>query len=133
MNWLLDTNACIRYLNGRAPGLKRRIDATNPSDILVCSVVKAEMYFGAHRSNNPNGALDNQRRFLSRFASLIFDDLAAEVYGRIRSTLATAGTPIGPNDLLIAAIAMANSVTLVTHNTGEFGRVTGLQLEDWEP
>jgi tRNA(fMet)-specific endonuclease VapC len=50
----------------------------------------------------------------------------------IRAQLALAGTPIGPNDLLIAAIALANGSTLVTHNTGEFGRVNGLRIEDWE-
>src|SRR6266404_6233959 len=101
MNWLLDTNACIRYLNGRAPKLKQRIDAATPSDIVVCSVVKAELFFGACRSTDPTRALNNQHRFLSKFLSLTFDDAAAEIYGPIRAALQTAGTPIGPNDLLI--------------------------------
>jgi tRNA(fMet)-specific endonuclease VapC len=61
-----------------------------------------------------------------------FDDAAAEHYVRIRADLAAKGRPIGPNDLMIAAIALANRFTLVTHNTREFGRVAGLIVEDWE-
>jgi tRNA(fMet)-specific endonuclease VapC len=63
---------------------------------------------------------------------LPFSDAAADVYGRIRADLETRGTPIGGNDLLIASIALVYGLTLVTHNTREFGRVTGLLLEDWE-
>lgn len=54
------------------------------------------------------------------------------IYGRIRAQLAALGTPIGPNDLLIAAIFLANNLILVTHNTRKFSRVEGLQVEDWE-
>ncbi|WP_442921628.1 PIN domain-containing protein [Microcoleus sp. Aus8_D2] len=54
------------------------------------------------------------------------------MYGEIRAQLAASGTPIGPNDLLIASIALANNLILVTHNTREFSRVEGLRLEDWE-
>jgi tRNA(fMet)-specific endonuclease VapC len=69
--------------------------------------------------------------FLRAFSSYSFDDQAAEVYGRIRADLAARGTPIGPNDLMIAAIALVNHLTLVTNNTREFARVAGLRLEDW--
>ena len=61
-----------------------------------------------------------------------FDDAAAEAYGEIRIGLERAGTPIGPNDLCIAAIAKSNGLTLVSHNSSAFGRVQGLQLDDWE-
>jgi tRNA(fMet)-specific endonuclease VapC len=71
-------------------------------------------------------------RFFQRFTSLHFDDNAAEQYGILRSTLEKQGTLIGPNDLLIAYIALANNVTLVTHNTNEFQRVPSLQMEDWQ-
>ena len=132
MTWLLDTNACIRYLNGRAPLLRARIDAATPAEIAVCSVVKAELFSGAARSNNPAAARAKQERFLSPFVSFPFDDAAADAYAEIRSQLEALGTPIGPNDLLIAAIARSRGVTLVTHNTTEFGRIPGLALEDWE-
>jgi len=132
MNWLLDTNVCIRYLNGRVPKLRQRVNAAQHSDLLVCSVVKAELYYGAAKSSDPARTLAKQRSFVSLFKSLVFDDAAAEAYGQMRADLAAEGQPIGPNDLLIAAIAMANGVTLVTHNTDEFSRVTGLRIEDWE-
>ena len=132
MTWMLDTNACIRYLNGRAPLLRERIDALDETSIVVCSVVKAELFYGAARSTDPARTLEKQRQFLSRFLSLPFNDQAAVEYGRIRAELEGRGTPIGPNDLLIASIAVANALTLVSHNIGEFSRVTGLSIQDWE-
>lgn len=132
MTHLLDTNACIRYLNGRAPLLRPRLQSHSPSDIAVCSIVKAEMYAGALRSMDPVRMLAQQNAFLSRLTSLAFDDAAAELFGSIRAQLFAAGTPIGPFDTQIAAIALVNNLTLVTHNTREFGRVNGLNLEDWE-
>lgn len=132
MSYLLDTNACIGYLNGRATGVLERMRATPAADITMCAVVKAEMFYGAMRSQHPQRSLAKQRAFLDLFTSIPFDDRAAEVYGRIRAQLATQGTPIGPNDLMIGAIAVANNLTLVTHNTKEFGRVDGLDIEDWE-
>jgi tRNA(fMet)-specific endonuclease VapC len=95
-------------------------------------VVKAELFYGAAKSSNPAKVLAEQKKFLNQFTSLPFDDRAATEYGRIRAHLARRGTPIGPNDLLIAAIALANNATLVTHNTAEFNRVPGLTLTDWE-
>ena len=132
MKWLLDTNACIRYLNGRAPKLKSRIEAADPADLLVCSVVKAELFFGAAQSLSPATTLQRQKTFLAQFASIPFDDAAAEAYGRIRTELKLRGTPIGPNDLLIASIAIAHGVLLVTHNVKEFTFVKGLMIDDWE-
>jgi tRNA(fMet)-specific endonuclease VapC len=132
MSWLLDSNACIRYLNGRSTELRARIDAADPAQLVVCSVVKGELFYGAARSNDPVKTLDRQRVFFSRFASLPYDDAAAEVYGRVRAQLFSAGTPIGPNDLMIAAIALANGVTLVTDNIQEFSRVAGLTVENWQ-
>jgi tRNA(fMet)-specific endonuclease VapC len=132
VRYLLDTNTCIRYLNGRAPAVRQRLAAVRRDDIAVCAPVKAELFYGAARSHNPLRSRQRQLVFLGQFVSLPFDDRAAEVYGEIRADLAVRGTPIGANDLLIAAIAVAHAITLVTHNTGEFGRVGGLVLEDWE-
>ncbi len=123
MIYLLDTNACIVYLNRPVSGVRRRLQSLSPQDIAVCSVVKAELFYGAMRSNNPTRTLALQEAFLNNFVSLPFDDTAARIYSRIRADLAALGTPIGPYDLQIAAIALANNLTLVTHNTGEFSRV----------
>jgi tRNA(fMet)-specific endonuclease VapC len=130
--YLLDSNACVIYLNGRSERLRQRLNATPAAEIFVCAIVKGELFYGSRRSNNPTKSLQVQQEFLSQFVSLPFDDAAAEVYGDIRAALAQAGTPIGPNDLQIAAIALASNLTLVTHNTREFSRVQGLKLEDWE-
>ena len=132
MKYLLDTNTCIRHLNHRSASITRRFHDLSNADIAVCSVVKAELYYGAARSQQPAQTLRKQKAFLSRFVSLPFDDNAATYYGRIRADLAQKGTPIGPNDMMIAAIALSNNLILVTHNSGEFRRVAGLQLEDWE-
>ena len=72
------------------------------------------------------------RHFLNRFISLPFDDQCAEIYGEIRRQLEKEGNVIGPYDLMIAAIALANKVILVSHNTREFSRIKHLDLEDWE-
>ncbi|NJM19133.1 MAG: type II toxin-antitoxin system VapC family toxin [Richelia sp. SL_2_1] len=132
MIYLLDTNACIVYLNRLMSGVRRRLQSLSPQDIAVCSVVKAELFYGAMRSNNPERTLALQSAFLNTFVSLPFDDDAATIFGRIRAELANSGTPIGPYDLQIAAIALANNLILVTHNVREFSRVNGLQIEDWE-
>ncbi|NMG18185.1 type II toxin-antitoxin system tRNA(fMet)-specific endonuclease VapC [Brasilonema bromeliae] len=132
MIYLLDTNACIVYLNRPVSGVRRRLQSLSPQDIAVCSVVKAELFYGAMKSKNPTRTLALQEAFLNNFVSLPFDDTAARIYSRIRADLAALGTPIGPYDLQIAAIALANNLTLVTHNTGEFSRVEGLQISDWE-
>ena len=129
---MLDTNVCIMYLNGESVALQRRFQFIDLQEIAVCSVVKYELFFGAMRSHNPSDAWRRQQRFLSVFVSLPFDDFAALIAGRIRAQLANNGTPIGNNDVLIASIAIANNLTLVTHNTGEFSRIEGLEIEDWE-
>ena len=95
-------------------------------------MVKAELYYGAYWSAQSDSNLALLDQFCARFVSLPFDDDAAIVYGRIRADLRSKGTPIGPNDLMIAAIALVHDATLVTHNVKEFARVNGLSLEDWE-
>jgi tRNA(fMet)-specific endonuclease VapC len=132
VTYLLDTNVCIRYMNGRAPGVLRRLQALQPVEVVVCSVVKAELFYGAQRSHDPARSLAVQQQFLQPYHSLPFDDAAAEVAGSLRAQLAQSGTPIGPYDLQIAAIALANDCTVVTHNVREFGRVPDLAIEDWE-
>ncbi|BAT56678.1 PIN domain protein (plasmid) [Nostoc sp. NIES-3756] len=132
MRYLLDTNACIVYLNRPMSGVRQRLESLSPADIAVCSVVKAELFYGSMRSNNPTRTLALQEVFLNNFVSLPFDDRAARMFGTIRADLASLGSPIGPYDLQIAAIAVVNNLTLVTHNTREFSRVSGLVIEDWE-
>ena len=132
MKYLLDTNTCIRYLNGRSESIANRLHQLQEGEAGVCSVVKAEMLFGAMRSHRIEQTMNEQQAFFALFESLAFDDAAATQYARVRVDLSARGVPIGGNDLFIAAIALANDLILVTHNTREFGRVADLKVEDWE-
>jgi len=130
--YLPDTNAWIAYVNPGDSPVKSEFRAHPPADIAFCAVVKAELLYGAYRSTRREDNLRLLTSLFQLFKSLPFDDAAADTYGRIRADLTARGTPIGPNDLMIAAIALAHHLTLVTHNIREFGRVEGLHLEDWE-
>lgn len=132
MKYLLDTNACISYLNHPQSPIRYRLARLEPASVSVCSVVKAELYFGVMKSSQPIKNQERLETFLQPLASFPFDDTAATVYGKIRAKLSRAGRLIGPYDLQIASIALANDLTLVTHNTDEFSRVDGLKIEDWE-
>ncbi len=131
MKVLLDTNTCIAYLTRRSSKVAEHLKQASPADIALCSIVKSELLFGAHKSAKSAENLARLEIFFRPFASLPFDDPAAEVAGQIRAELEKAGTPIGPNDLLIGAIALTRGLTVVTRNTREFGRIPGLHLEDW--
>lgn len=128
---LLDTNVCIALLRRPEAGLARRLGRHAPAEVRLCAVVKAELWHGARRSARVAENTALLRHFFEPLASLPFDDACAEHYGALRSELEAAGTPIGPNDLFIAAIARANEATLVTYNAREFSRVAGLRVEDW--
>jgi tRNA(fMet)-specific endonuclease VapC len=132
MKYLLDTNVCIRYLNGQSDDLRHRLESKLPEEIALCSVVKAELLYGVVKSAKPEKNLERLSYFLMGFQSLPFDDNSVQVYAEVRAELERAGKPIGPNDLLIASIALANQLILVTHNTREFSRIKGLSLEDWQ-
>jgi tRNA(fMet)-specific endonuclease VapC len=128
---LLDTNLCIGILKDRVD-LIARLRSFAPAEIRICAVVRAELFYGARKSERVEHNLAGLRRFLAPLDSLPFDDRAAEEYGLIRADLERAGTPIGPNDLLIAATARAHDCILVTRNTREFTRIVGLRVENWD-
>ena len=128
---LLDTNTWIYTLKGASHTLNTRMGSVDPDTIALCSIVKAELLRGAHRYGNPTARLALLQVLFSRHISFSFDDLAANEYGRIRHHLETQGQPIGAMDMLIAAIAVANNLILVTHNTAEFARIPNLMLDDW--
>lgn len=132
MTYLLDTNVCIRYLNGKSESIRQKIESLHPDNIALCSVVKAELFYGAVKSSQTLKNIAKLRKFADRFISFSFDDAAAEKYGEIRCQLEKSGMPIGPNDMMIAAIAIENNLILVTHNTREFGKVRDLNIDDWE-
>jgi len=130
--FFLDTNACIAFLRGTSPSLRRNLLAQSPSAIRLAAIVEAELLFGARNSQQAVGTLAATRSFLQMFQIVPFDSAAAEQYSIIRFDLQASGQIIGPNDLLIAATVLAANGTLVTHDTAEFARVNGLKVVDWE-
>ena len=87
MSYLLDTNACIQYLNGTSANLKRKLESRQPEEIYLCAVVRAELFYGAIKSANTSRNVQKLRHFLGRFISLPFDDQSAEIYGELRTQL----------------------------------------------
>ena len=135
MKYLLDTNAFVDHLrNGPESKVTLRILSTQQDSVFLCSMVLAELLYGAIRSGKANEAANQKAIALLQkaFPCLAFDEKASRHYARIRSDLQASGQMIGPNDLIIASIAMANDATLVTHNSSEFRRIPGLTLEDWQ-
>ena len=129
--YLLDANVCIAMMK-RHTGVLNRILEVGMDSLLLCAPVKAELWFGACKSQRIAENQARLRLFFNDLPSLSFDDDAAEHFGDIRAALARQGKPIGPYDLQIAAIARAYGLIVVTHNTREFARVPGLMLEDWQ-
>jgi tRNA(fMet)-specific endonuclease VapC len=94
--------------------------------------VRGELAYGAAKSQTPELSEAKHVRFLKPYATLPYDNAAAQQYGRIRAYLEKAGTPIGPYDMQIAAISLVHNLIIVTHNTQEFSRIPDLKIEDWD-
>ena len=129
--YCLDTNTCVFALKGRYASIGERLQALSPERVRIPSMVQAELLYGATRSLEPARTRSVIEAFLLPFRVLPFDSGAACVYGAIRASLEASGTPIGPNDLVIAATVLAHGGTLVTQNVREFARVPNLSWEDW--
>jgi tRNA(fMet)-specific endonuclease VapC len=129
--YLLDTNIIIHYLKNNNSPVGEKFVQIPIQQIYVCSVVKAELFYGAAKSNNPLKSKQVQKKFINYLSSFDFDDNAVEFYADIRASLEKQGTPIGGNDLMIASIALANELILVTANVNEFSRVQNLKIENW--
>lgn len=126
----LDANALIHALKGMGR-VRQRLVETDPAHIGVPSVALYELEYGTLRSANPTLRRHELNRVLSVLEILPFDRKAAERAALLRLDLEKRGQRIGPHDLMIAGTALACNCRLVTHNTAEFSRVTGLKIEDW--
>jgi len=131
MRYLLDTNVWITYFKARWTPVRGRLESTPATDLSVCSIVWAELLHGATKYDDPLERRARVEAALNPLANFHFDLDAAHEYARIRDYLERQGNLIGGNDLMIAAIALAHDLTVVTHNSGEFTRVPGLRVEDW--
>jgi tRNA(fMet)-specific endonuclease VapC len=128
--YVLDTNTLIYFFKGLG-GVSKRVLALPPKQISIPSIVLYELEVGIARSTSPK----KRRKQLEDFTSLVkvlpFGTEEARSAASIRVDLEKKGRPIGPYDILIAAVAMTNQFILVTRNTAEFSRIKGLRLENW--
>ena len=131
IQYLLDTNAVIALVGHRSPELLARVEASERGTLAISAIVAHELWYGAYRSQKVAFNLETLQLLFADLPILDIDPEDARVAGEIRADLARQGTPIGPYDVLIAGQAKARGLTLVTNNTGEFRRVTGLMHEDW--
>lgn len=129
--YLLDTNICVFVIRNKSPRVTAKFRQFSTGALSVSTITVAELRYGADKSDDPARHHSLLDRFLIPLSLLNFDSDAAEAYGRIRANLEQVGTPIGANDLLIAAHSLSANLTLVTNNTREFSRVAGLKIEDW--
>jgi tRNA(fMet)-specific endonuclease VapC len=127
--YLLDTSVWIGYLKG-VPALVLRTQAE--PQIAISSVSLGELYYGARKSQRVEANLERLEVLRNEIPVFEVDTTVAEVYGMIRADLERHGTPIGPNDLWIAATARAHDLVLVSCNQREFVRIAGLRLDNWE-
>ena len=130
MPYLLDTNAVIALMKGH-PVVQSHVRQVGRRQLRVCATVEGELWFGVTKSARVAENTERLVKLLDWLPSLPFSGEATRRFGEIRAHLNRQGTPIGPYDLQIAAIALAAELTLVTNNTAEFERVPGLRCEDW--
>lgn len=131
MKYLLDTNICIALLKNSDLGIVKKLKSITPDQVVICSIVKAELLYGARKSQSVEKNMSLLSKFFDQLESLPFDDGATDFYGTQRSILEKSGTPIGNADLMIASIALAHDLTVVTRNHKEFIRVQNLRVEVW--
>jgi tRNA(fMet)-specific endonuclease VapC len=131
MKVLLDTNICIYIIKKQPPAVLDRFREYQVGDIAISTITLSELRYGvaksAHKAKNA-AALDE---FIIPLEIVPFDEEAARVYGDIRTSLEKAGSPIGAMDMLIAAHALSLGIPVVTNNTREFARISGLSVIDW--
>ncbi|MFH1351043.1 MAG: type II toxin-antitoxin system VapC family toxin [Pseudomonadota bacterium] len=129
--YLLDTNVVSYWMRGDEKLIKK-IRSHKPSDLSICTITLAEIYYGIEKS--PFKRIERRNKIESIYSQLEiypFDDLAARKYSIIRTQLEKDGKLISERDLQIASIAMANKLIVVTHNVKEFKRIVNLDVEDW--
>ena len=131
LRYLLDTNICIYIAKQRPPSVAARFAKLASGSVGMSLITFGELRYGAEKSKQRVEALDALRRLSELIPGMTPDDTVGERYGALRAQLERAGTPIGNNDLWIAAHALDLGVTLVSNNTREFERVPKLKLDNW--
>ena len=130
MAYLLDSDTLIYFFKGIGQ-VRSHLTEQRDSDINLCTPVLYELLTGAYKSRDPRSQLAQLEAAKKRFQILSFTAACADRSAQARAHLERLGTPIGSIDTLIAGIALAHNLTLVTRNTREFERVPGLKIENW--
>ncbi|MBK6728713.1 MAG: type II toxin-antitoxin system VapC family toxin [Xanthomonadales bacterium] len=130
LRYMLDTNIAV-YVLKRKPLQVLDVFNQRHGQMAISSIVYAELAFGAEKSLEPVRNQQVVESFCSRLVVLPYTEKAAQHYGRIRAVLERSGTPIGVNDLHIAAHACGEGLILVSNNLREFECVPGLVSENW--
>jgi tRNA(fMet)-specific endonuclease VapC len=131
MRYLLDTNICIYIAHRKLPDIIAAFRKLDHGDAGISVITHAELLLGAEKSQSPKTALSVVKDFVEHVPVLPIDEDVSPYYGELRNYLQRKGTPIGANDLWIAAHALAENLTLVTNNEREFKRVPKLKIENW--
>ena len=131
MNFLIDTNICIYIMNKRPPEVIHRFKNIEVGQIGISTITVSELNYGASKSNLRKQNFKRLEEFLAPFEIIPYSQSASKYYGEIRSRLENQGNVIGPLDLLIAAHALSENLTLVTNNEKEFKRIKSLKVENW--
>ena len=131
MTYMLDTNICIYAMKNKPEQVLQRLRKELNSGVCISSITLAELEYGMKHSSNPIKNEQALLRFLVPLSILPFGTAVASEYGEICAHLQSSGTPIGPLDMLVAAHARSEGITLVTNNVREFERVPDLEVENW--
>ena len=129
--YLLDTDICIYAVVRRSRSVLARFDALKPGEAALSVIAFGELCTGAAKSSHPQGAWKNLAALITVAGIMPLPAEAARRYGELRAALERKGTPVGANDLWVAAHALAEGLTLVTHNERKFHRVPKLKVENW--
>lgn len=130
MNYLLDTDTCIYWLNGRQ-SVRDRLLVVGWTEVGICVITAAELYYGAYNSSRVVENLTRAEQFIQHLPVLPLNDNALRRFGELKAEFRRIGRSIADFDLLIASVALAESYILVTNNTRHYERITGIQLENW--
>ncbi len=131
LRFLLDTNICIYIAKQKPPAVLHKFEQLVVGEVAMSTITYGELLFGAHKSHHPRQAMKVLEELADLIPALPISTETGEFYGKIRSKLEKQGTPIGNNDLWIAAHALALGVVLVTNNVKEFRRVPHLKVDNW--
>jgi tRNA(fMet)-specific endonuclease VapC len=129
--YFLDTNICIYYLRGLYKSVEEQFELIPNHEIKIPVIVKAELIYGIEKSKLKERNRIIYKRFIEAFEIVNLNDASLNEYAKIRLNLERDGSIIGSNDLFIASIVLAHNGILITHNTKEFERISGLHIEDW--